>query len=291
MRRLHVLLLALSYFAIPVPASAAAPTTNVAYGSQPGQILDVTTGGANVPAVIFIHGGGWDGGSKNGMASFASSFSARTGWVAFNIEYRTSSSQAWLDQAIDVETAVSWVNDHAAAYGVDPNRIGLFGFSAGAHLALLHAYRSNERVEAVAGFSSPTGLPNLMSTQDCPDSACSPMAVSEYASAKAQKFGGNCHLSGCFGAPGGCTGNACMLRFGSVSPIQNVNASDPPTFLAHHSNDALIPVAQMTNLRNRLLGSGVPVETATAAGTGMAHNWSTDDPAFAAAVAFFQTWL
>ncbi len=290
MRRLAVLILVLSFFAIPVPASAAV-IKNVPYGSQPGQVLDVTTGGSNVPAVIFIHGGGWDGGSKASFASFASSFAALTGWVAFNIEYRTSSSQLWLDEPIDVQTAVAWVKNNAATNGVDPNHVGLAGFSAGAHLALLQAYRSTVDTKAVAGFSSPTGLPNLMTTQDCPNSACNPLIVEEYASAKAQKFGGNCHLSGCFASPGGCTGNGCTLRLKDVSPINHVDASDPPTFLAHHSNDALVPASQMTNLRNRLLGYGVEVETVTTVGTGSAHAWSTSDPAFASMVEFFQAWL
>ena len=292
MRRLAVLLLAISSFVLLVPASASATVIkNVAYGSQPGQVLDVTTGGSNVPAVIFIHGGGWDGGSKSGFESFASTFAALTGWATFNIEYRTGSPQAWIDQALDVETAVAWVKANAAKYGVDPDRVGLFGFSAGAHLALLHAYRSTERVQAVAGFSSPTGLPNLLTGQDCAASACNPLSVNEYASAKAQKFGGNCHLSGCFGSPGGCAGNACSFRFSGVSPIQSVDASDPPTFLAHHSNDALVPYSQTTNLRNRLKGYGLHVETVTAVGSGMAHIWSTSDPAFASAVGFFQDWL
>lgn len=290
MRRLAVSLLVLSFFLLPSPASAAA-TKNVAYGSKPGQVLDVFTGGWNVPAVIFVHGGAWDGGTKSGFESFASTFAAITGWAAFNIEYRTASSQPWLDEPIDVETAVAWVKANAATYGVNPNRVGLLGFSAGGHLALLDAYRSTVDIKAVAGFSSPTGLPNLMSTQDCPNSACNPLIVDEYASAKAQKFGGNCHLSGCFAAPGGCAGNGCTLRLKDVSPINHVDASDPPTFLAHHSNDALVPVSQMTNLRNRLLGYGVPVETVTTVGTGSAHTWSTSDPAFASMVEFFQNWL
>ncbi|MEX2557667.1 MAG: alpha/beta hydrolase [Actinomycetota bacterium] len=300
MRRLAVLLLVLSSFVLPIPVSAspsgfesASGTVikNVAYGSQPGQVLDVTTGGPNVPAVIFIHGGGWDGGSKGGFASFPAGFADLTGWVAFNIEYRTDSPQPWVDEPIDVQTAVAWVKNHAATYGVDPNRIGLLGFSAGAHLALLNAYRSTVDIKAVAGFSSPTGLPNLMSTQGCPYSACSPLVVEEYASAKAQKFGGHCHLSGCFGSPGGCTGDGCTLRWKDISPIQHVDASDPPTFLAHHSNDVVVPASQTINLRNRLLGYGVPVETVTTAGTGMAHIWSTSDPAFASMVEFFKTWL
>ena len=290
MRRLAVLLLVLSFFVLPIPASATV-IKNVAYGSKPGQVLDVTTGGSNVPAVIFIHGGGWDGGSKSGFESFASSFAALTGWAAFNIDYRTGSPQAWLDEALDVETAVAWVKANAAKYGVDPSRVGLFGFSAGAHLALLHAYRSTVHVKAVAGFSSATWLSSLMGIQGCSYSACSPLIMNEYASAKAQKFGGNCHLSGCFGSPGGCTGNSCMLRFSGVSPIQHVDASDPPTFLAHHSNDSLVPWSQMTNLKNRLKTYGVHVETVTVAGTGTAHNWSTSDPAFASSVAFFQAWL
>ncbi len=104
------------------------------------------------PAVIFIHGGGWTGGSKSDERSrgFCTAL-AEQGYVAFSIDYllnKTSKDEAgktrvdqvvWPQNFYDCKTAVRFVRKHAGEFGVDPTRIAVMGASAGAHLAMLVA--------------------------------------------------------------------------------------------------------------------------------------------------------
>ena len=66
-------------------------------------------------------------------------FLARSGFVAFSVDYRlfNGTVNLWPAQLDDVQRAVRWIRANAAKYRVDPNRIGAFGHSAGAQLAAL----------------------------------------------------------------------------------------------------------------------------------------------------------
>ncbi|MEJ7838498.1 MAG: alpha/beta hydrolase [Thermomicrobiales bacterium] len=90
------------------------------------------------PAVVVVHGGGLIQGSRydHGEAAIAM---AEAGYVTFNIEYRLfvagDESTLWPAQLDDVQRAIRWVRANAETYGVDPERIGAFGFSSGGQLA------------------------------------------------------------------------------------------------------------------------------------------------------------
>ncbi len=113
------------------------------------------------PAVLLFHGGGWTYGisGPSDMAAPAIQL-ATAGYVAFNVEYRLTADPAaaytWPDQLDDVQRAVRWVRANAAHYGVDPDRIGTFGHSAGAHLAAILAVREthDDSDPALTGISS-----------------------------------------------------------------------------------------------------------------------------------------
>ena len=96
------------------------------------------TGEAGRPAVVVIHGGSWaDGafGHRDVMADHAERF-ADAGYVAFNIEYRLTPHGGEFPHAVqDCLCALAWVRLHAAEYGVDPERVATYGYSAGGHLA------------------------------------------------------------------------------------------------------------------------------------------------------------
>jgi acetyl esterase/lipase len=87
------------------------------------------------PAVLLVHGGGWIYGDKWQMRHTAE-MTATAGFVAFSINYRLVSgpNTRWPAQLDDVQRAVRWVRAHAVQYGVDPDRIGAIGESAGGHL-------------------------------------------------------------------------------------------------------------------------------------------------------------
>lgn len=92
------------------------------------------------PALVIVHGGGWAGGSKSvDVYQKMMTDYARKGYVAINVEYRLTGEAPFPACIEDCKCAVRWLRAHAKEYGVDPDRIGAYGHSAGAHLALMLA--------------------------------------------------------------------------------------------------------------------------------------------------------
>jgi len=95
------------------------------------------------PAVIWIHGGGWVGGSKSAKRELnVCRTLAENGYAAFSIDYHVADKNAgpedapWPRNVHDCKTALRFIRKEAARFGIDPRRIGVAGGSAGAHLAL-----------------------------------------------------------------------------------------------------------------------------------------------------------
>ena len=115
---------------------------NVAYGNHDGTSLvgDLYAPKApgKYPVVIAVHGGGWQGGSKNGYRTWGPYLAAR-GIALYSIDYRLSKpGQPSYPQAVyDVRAAIQFVKQKGAEFSLDPERIALMGDSAGAHLVSL----------------------------------------------------------------------------------------------------------------------------------------------------------
>jgi acetyl esterase/lipase len=118
------------------------------------------------PVVISIHGGGWQVGSRASY-KYWGPFLARNGYAVFSIDYRLGKAGTYPGSAYDVKAAIQFVRAKAVELGVDADRIGLMGDSAGAHLAALVALapeqfaaeyrgdpnsRVSSKVKAVVGF-------------------------------------------------------------------------------------------------------------------------------------------
>ena len=88
------------------------------------------------PALIMIHGGGWNSGDKSLQVPMAQQIAAR-GYVTIPVEYRLIPEAVYPAGLHDIKTAVRWARANAAKYGIDPDRIAVSGCSAGAHLATL----------------------------------------------------------------------------------------------------------------------------------------------------------
>lgn len=111
---------------------------DIAYGGDPLQKLDVYTAEgrqARAPVVLFVHGGGFTRGDKHGEYSpdNMTLWAARQGMVGVNINYRLAPGNAWPAGAADLASAVAWTRANIARYGGDPDRIILWGHSAGAN--------------------------------------------------------------------------------------------------------------------------------------------------------------
>lgn len=88
------------------------------------------------PALIMIHGGGWNSGNKSLQVPMAQRVAAK-GYVTIPVEYRLIPEAKYPAGLHDIKTVVRWVRANAGKYGIDPDKIALSGCSAGAHLATL----------------------------------------------------------------------------------------------------------------------------------------------------------
>ena len=91
-----------------------------------------------LPLIVFLHGGGWSQGTRTTGPDFKRFF-AQDGIAIAAIDYRLTPAVTFPKNAEDVKTAVRWLRANAATYNLDPRRIGLWGTSAGGHLATLAA--------------------------------------------------------------------------------------------------------------------------------------------------------
>jgi len=125
-------------------ASSIETRAGVVYATHDGVSLAgdlyMPAGGGRFPALIAVHGGGWQAGARSAF-QFWGPYLAERGYVLFAASYRLAKrGQRMFPQAVhDVLAAVQFVRAGAEKLNVDPQRIGLFGASAGAHLAALAA--------------------------------------------------------------------------------------------------------------------------------------------------------
>ncbi|MEX0320965.1 MAG: alpha/beta fold hydrolase [Puniceicoccaceae bacterium] len=111
-----------------------------------------------LPTVVCIHGGGWHKGSRQGFSKVARAL-AKQGFCTATISYRLSGVEPFPAQIQDCKSAVRWLRKNAAKYGIDPDRIGAIGHSAGGHLAALLATSEGcEKIDADAGSKHSCGI-------------------------------------------------------------------------------------------------------------------------------------
>jgi acetyl esterase/lipase len=136
----------LSLAQTPKKASKPAPVVpdtlkaeeNIVYGHTPEQELKMDvyrpkSGGDKMPACVLVHGGGWVNGDKEKFTPLAIALAQR-GYVVANIEYRLGPVAKYPAAVQDCNLAVRYVRAEAQRFGIDPNRIGTWGGSAGGHL-------------------------------------------------------------------------------------------------------------------------------------------------------------
>ncbi|PAW66311.1 MAG: hypothetical protein B9S34_08475 [Opitutia bacterium Tous-C1TDCM] len=211
-------------------------------------------GGKPAPALVWIHGGGWTGGTKNeNRAKEIGTTLAAAGYVVASIDYRLGAG-AWPQNLRDCKNAVRFLRAHAAKYGIDPQRIAVGGGSAGGHLALMVAYTAGQpdlepaapypgvgsEVDCVLNFY---GITNIL-TRRATDPKGVPLGTS--------KLGGAASV---FGASDAADP---VLKLGS--PVTHVRPGVPPTLILHGRADATVDHLQAEELAAVLARHGVPHE-------------------------------
>lgn len=148
-----------SPLAAPPPAPAGFQwRPDVVYGTAGAGGRDLTLhlyagqSGEKRPGIVFIHGGGWQGGHPYILVRLAAEMAAK-GYVTSTISYRLSGEAAWPAALEDSKCAVRWMRAHAAGIGLDPDRIAVAGGSAGGHLAAMVALAPG-RFEGSGGWDT-----------------------------------------------------------------------------------------------------------------------------------------
>ena len=146
MKRTAMAILLAAFTAATASAQGVVQTqTDVEYAvhdgtSLKGDLYQPASAGPH-PALIFIHGGSFRGGSKDLYGGTWGPYLAARGYVVFAIDYRLSTPEqtTWPQALLDCKSAVQFLRGNATALGVDPERIGVGGDSAGGTLAALVA--------------------------------------------------------------------------------------------------------------------------------------------------------
>lgn len=140
MRRASATLFAVIAMATAGAQTPAVEMTTLTYAVRDGQnlVLDLyrpaAPANAPHPVIVFLHGGGWSGGTRTTGPDFRRYF-AQDGFAMASIEYRLTPAITFPANVEDVKTAIRWLRANAEAHGLDPARICLWGTSAGGHLA------------------------------------------------------------------------------------------------------------------------------------------------------------
>jgi acetyl esterase/lipase len=232
---------------------AVAPQQTLAYGSDPLQAIDlwVPTGAARpAPLVLFVHGGGWQRGSKtNAIGRALPGHLLAQGYALASIDYRLVPAARVEDQAADVTAALAFLLERAGSLGIDRDRVVLTGHSAGAHLVALVG--TDERYLKAAGLSF-ADLDGVM-----PNDGAGYDVAAQLAEAGPRMRG---TYEAAFGTD--------PERHRALSPTAHAAAPNAPAFLLLH---AARPgaVAQARKLAEALQGAGTRAEIAGFPGGGL----------------------
>lgn len=221
-----------------------------------------------LPAVVVIHGGAWIAGDKKDISEFAQRLAAM-GIVAANVNYRLAPKHKWPAMLDDVQTAVRFLRANADKYGIDGNRIGAAGASAGGHLSVFLGVTDTRdpKPTEYASFSSKVkAVLDIFGPTDLTDKTDFP--------------------------PGPLTSLISLQVFGkkpeeaaeiakSASPLFFVTRDDAPMFILQGLSDRLVNPHQSRVLEAKLKGLGIASDSAYV--EGMGHEMPLEKPQVKAA--------
>jgi len=223
------------------------------------------------PLVIFVHGGGWQGGHTRHSGAFEdwpgvlASLAAR-GYVVTSVEYRLSGEARFPAAIQDVKSAIRWLRAHSSEYGIDPARALIWGGSAGGQLAALAATSCGvAELEPPVPAPAPGAAapPKLPAASDCVQGLIAWYGVFDFATLPSQSAALGGRDGGADSAPSrylGCALSACAKVAATASPASYVDSKDPPTLLVHGSDDHTVPTQQSRDFLALLRSKGVAAE-------------------------------
>ncbi|WP_164102493.1 alpha/beta hydrolase [Candidatus Laterigemmans baculatus] len=211
------------------------------------------------PAVLLVHGGGWASGDKWTTAGYARAF-AEAGMVAVTINYRHAPTHKFPAQVDDVRAALAWIGQNAETYGIDTNRVGMFGYSAGAHLVCMIGTLSDAEWADVA--------PTTRWEADDPRWKAIPRICAIVGGGAPCEFRtlpiDNTAISYFLGG----TRRELPEIYRAASPAAHASSGDVPVLFVHGTSDLIVPEASSRILYEAQLACGVTSEYLALDGAG-----------------------
>ena len=198
-----------------------------------------------VPLVVYVHGGSWNSGDKSiaFLMNDARMF-FQLGFAVATLNYRLTPDFKFPTQINDCKLAIRYLRGNAASLGFDPDRIGIWGDSAGAHLAAMVGLAGpadglegpglegvSSRVQAVVEHYGPTDFTDTISLVSLGEL----QALANFL---------------------GCDARVCTDVARAASPVSYVSADDPPILCMHGDKDTTVPYRQAELLAARLRSAG-----------------------------------
>jgi acetyl esterase/lipase len=230
---------------------------DVSYGNSPQQKMDVYLPeyrSSKTPTVIIIHGGGWTAGDKSDFTAYITEFQKRLPGYAFaNFNYRlvTEDGNYFPTQENDIKSAIEFLKGKSKDYVISNDFIFL-GISAGAHLAMLQAYKHNDiaQPKGVISYFGPVDLEQLY-------------------------INSNSSIPWVLKTITGFTLEDNRQIFVESSPINYVSAQSAPTLMLHGDKDSIVPLEQAQMLHRKLDNFHVNNKLIVYKGEG--HGWVDDN--------------
>lgn len=227
-------------------------------GGNPRQTLDLylpkerADGARPLPLVVFIHGGAWRAGSKDGAWGRLHTLLGDGEYAGAAINYRLTDEATWPAQIHDCKAAIRWLRANAEELGIDPERIAVWGTSAGGHLVAMLGVAGDvpelegelgpladvsSEVAAVVNFFGPA---NLLTMGDHP----STMDHNAADSPESKLIGGKLQDH--------------PDKANNASPQHWISEGDEPSLIVHGTKDQLVPYPQSVEFEKALEAAGVP---------------------------------
>jgi acetyl esterase/lipase len=198
-----------------------------------------------LPVVVFVHGGGWKNGSRK-SAGRTAAWLAAEGFAVVGISYRLTDVAQWPAQINDCYAAVRWVRDNSDKYQFDPQHVGAWGTSAGAHLVAIMGTRrfpgketTSSQVQAVCDWFGPSELLTMP-----PNNVGNGRTEADIAKSNGAKLLG-------------ATVRDVPAKAKDASGLDHVSDDDPAFLIMHGDKDPGVPIEQSYKLHKRLQEAGV----------------------------------
>lgn len=248
---------------------------NLTYASIPGfrplhlDLYDPPGRRSPHPLIVYLHGGGWAFGQPRQSGAFSNwpdvmALIASRGYVVASVEYRLSSEAPFPAAIQDVKAAVRWLRANARQFGIDPRHVGVWGGSAGGHLAALDAVTCTVGALSPSVAGGPTAAPGIGQAKiapagpdgDCVQAFATWYGVfdfnrpvpSEQRAPKADSL-----VNRFLGCP---RGNCTPEQRAVASPSTYVQAGEPPALLIVGSADTVVGPQQSRDFARLLRSKG-----------------------------------